>query len=93
MLTAKRKSKSLAEMSNLGHFLKGSSATLGFITIKDHCQVIQQYGKNMTLDGSPEPDESVCLARLTAALAAAKQNMAVVRAIMNEFFGVVDYAD
>lgn len=83
---------SLAEMSDLGHFLKGSSATLGFVKIKDHCQVIQQYGKKMNLDGSPVTDESVCLARLTEALAAAKENMSVVRAKMNEFFGM-DFAD
>lgn len=78
----------LAKLSDLGHFLKGSSAALGFDKVKDHCQVIQQYGKKMTLDGTPETDESVCLARITEALTAAKANMTIVESKMNEFFGV-----
>ncbi|KIH95254.1 osomolarity two-component system, phosphorelay intermediate protein YPD1 [Sporothrix brasiliensis 5110] len=78
----------LAKLSDLGHFLKGSSAALGFDKVKDHCQVIQQYGKKMTLDGTPEPDKSVCLARITEAITAAKANMTIVEDKMNEFFGV-----
>lgn len=54
--------------------------------MKDHCQVIQQYGKKMTLDGTPETDEGVCLARITEALAAAKANMTIVESKMKEFF-------
>ncbi|ERS96261.1 osomolarity two-component system, phosphorelay intermediate protein YPD1 [Sporothrix schenckii 1099-18] len=82
-------SEDLAKLSDLGHFLKGSSAALGFDKVKDHCQVIQQYGKKMTLDGTPEPDKSVCLARITEAITAAKANMTIVEDKMNEFFGVV----
>ncbi|CAK7244042.1 MAG: Phosphorelay intermediate protein [Sporothrix thermara] len=79
--------KNLEKLSDLGHFLKGSSAALGFDRLKEYCQVIQQYGKKMTLDGSEEPNESVCLARITEALAAAKKNMTIVEGKMTEFFG------
>ncbi|EFW98891.1 phosphotransmitter protein [Grosmannia clavigera kw1407] len=80
------RAKDLNQLSDLGHFLKGSSATLGFSTVRDHCQVIQQYGRGTTLDGSAEPDQDVCLQRITDALAAAKLNMTVIEEKMNAFF-------
>jgi osomolarity two-component system, phosphorelay intermediate protein YPD1 len=36
------KAKNLTELSHLGHFLKGSSATLGFNKVKDECEKIQR---------------------------------------------------
>ncbi|KAI9901320.1 hypothetical protein N3K66_003137 [Trichothecium roseum] len=56
--------KDLTKLSSLGHFLKGSSATLGLIKVRDGCEKIQQYGKMMNPDNSPEPDQKVCLARI-----------------------------
>ncbi|KAL8793574.1 MAG: hypothetical protein Q9195_003837 [Heterodermia aff. obscurata] len=37
-------SQDLNELSSLGHFLKGSSATLGLTRVKDSCEKIQHYG-------------------------------------------------
>ncbi|KAK6405435.1 Phosphorelay intermediate protein, partial [Oleoguttula sp. CCFEE 5521] len=37
-------SKDLNALSQLGHFLKGSSATLGMTKVKDSCEKIQHYG-------------------------------------------------
>ncbi|KAJ9165256.1 Histidine-phosphotransfer domain, HPT domain-containing protein [Coniochaeta hoffmannii] len=79
--------KDLAELSSLGHFLKGSSATLGFLKVKDSCQVIQQYGHKLNLDGSPEPDEQICLSKITEALQAAKDDMAKLETMLKKFFG------
>jgi osomolarity two-component system phosphorelay intermediate protein YPD1 len=81
-------SKDLSELSKLGHFLKGSSATLGFNKIKDNCQIIQQYGSNLNVDGSAEPDEEVCLKRIRAALEAVKIDKAELEKTMNKFFGL-----
>lgn len=36
--------RDLGELSGLGHFLKGSSATLGLTKVKDSCEKIQHYG-------------------------------------------------
>jgi len=38
-------SKDLQSLSDKGHFLKGSSATLGFTKVKDECEKIQNWGK------------------------------------------------
>ena len=78
--------KDLEELSNKGHFLKGSSATLGFNKIRDSCQVIQQYGKKLTLDNSVEPDEEVCLKKIQDALKAAKADSASLEKQMRVFF-------
>ncbi|KAJ4307171.1 Phosphorelay intermediate protein [Collariella sp. IMI 366227] len=76
----------LEELSKLGHFLKGSSATLGFNKIRDSCQVIQQYGHRMTLDGSPEADEKTCLSKIEEAIETAKTDTADLEELMKSFF-------
>ncbi|OAQ71078.1 histidine phosphotransferase HPT1p [Pochonia chlamydosporia 170] len=64
--------KDLKTLSELGHFLKGSSATLGLIKVRDGCEKIQRYGKNENLDGSSEPDSELCLTRIKEALKTVK---------------------
>jgi len=44
--------KDLPKLSSLGHFLKGSSATLGLIKLKDSCERIQNLGT--TREGKAE---------------------------------------
>jgi len=48
--------KNLAELSSLGHFLKGSSATLGLTKVKDGCEKVQNYGARRTATGEDEFD-------------------------------------
>lgn len=43
--------KNLDGLSSLGHFLKGSSATLGFTKIKDACEAIQHLGNGLDEHG------------------------------------------
>lgn len=78
--------KDLNELSSLGHFLKGSSATLGFNKVRDSCQVIQQYGHKQTLDGTDEPDEEVCLSKITDALKTVKVDFAELEKELKIFF-------
>lgn len=79
--------KNLSELSALGHFLKGSSATLGFNKIRDSCQIIQQYGHKLNVDGTPEPDEEVCLRRITEAIKALKVDFTDLEKSLKKFFG------
>jgi osomolarity two-component system, phosphorelay intermediate protein YPD1 len=82
--------KNLDELSGLGHFLKGSSATLGFNKIRDSCQIIQQYGHQLTVDGAPEPDKEVCLKRIGGAIKSVKVDTAELKKSMAKFFGQSD---
>lgn len=86
VLHSYREDKDLDELSSLGHFLKGSSATLGFNKVRDSCQVIQQYGHKLNLDGTPETDEEVCLKKITDALETVKVDFADLEKDLKAFF-------
>jgi osomolarity two-component system phosphorelay intermediate protein YPD1 len=77
----------LEELSRLGHFLKGSSATLGLNKVRDSCEKIQRYGKKENVDGTPEPDEALCLSRLRETIATVKTEYADVERTLRKFFG------
>jgi len=49
------KEEDLKTLSSLGHFLKGSSATLGMTKVQAGCEKIQHYGDGQ--DASGEPDD------------------------------------
>jgi osomolarity two-component system phosphorelay intermediate protein YPD1 len=81
-----RSARNLDELSALGHFLKGSSATLGFNKIRDSCQVIQQYGHKLTVDNSSEPDDDVCLKKIAEALKTVQVDTDALEKMMKKFF-------
>lgn len=81
-----REEKDLEELSRLGHFLKGSSATLGLNKVKDSCEKIQRYGKKENEDGTPEKDEKLCLERITDTLKTVKTEYSEVETILKNFF-------
>lgn len=60
--------KNLTELSTLGHFLKGSSAAVGVIKVRDHCEHMQHYGKCHGEDGVSDLTEEEALEKLTATL-------------------------
>ncbi|KAJ2450673.1 Phosphorelay intermediate protein [Coemansia sp. RSA 2336] len=57
------KEKDLSELSSLGHFLKGSSATIGVKKVQECCKHIQYLGKlhNINGQGSVDKDEALKL--------------------------------
>jgi len=81
------KEKDLATLSSLGHFLKGSSATLGLTKVKDSCEKIQHYGQKKDEAGTAdEPDEEKCLARIKDTLVAVKEEYAEVEKVLKKFY-------
>ncbi|KAK8011791.1 hypothetical protein PG989_000051 [Apiospora arundinis] len=78
--------KNLDELSELGHFLKGSSCTLGLTKISDSCEKIQRYGKQENEDGTPETDEELCLSRITVALKSLKTEYSEAETVLRKFF-------
>lgn len=80
--------KKLAELSSLGHFLKGSSATLGLIKVKDACEKIQHFGAGKDETGSTdEPDENVSLKNIEKTLTQAKKDYKEVEKFLRKYFG------
>lgn len=83
-----REEKDLATLSSLGHFLKGSSATLGLTKVKDSCEKIQHYGQKKDDEGTEdEPDEDKCLERIKDTLVTVKEEYAEVEKVLKKFYG------
>lgn len=78
--------KDLEKLSSLGHFLKGSSATLGLVKVRDGCEKIQRFGKNENVDGSPEPDSELCLERIKEALKTVKTDYQDVEKKLKQYY-------
>lgn len=77
----------LATLSSLGHFLKGSSATLGLTKVKDSCEKIQHYGQKKDEAGTAnEPDEKKCLSMIKDTLVAVKEEYAEVEKVLRKFY-------
>jgi len=85
------KSRDLAQLSSLGHFLKGSSATLGLTKVKDSCEKIQWYGMHKDADGSnDEPSDEVCLTKIKESLAEAKVDYREVEKALKTYYDAID---
>ncbi|KAF7947173.1 uncharacterized protein EAE97_004422 [Botrytis byssoidea] len=81
------KEKDLATLSSLGHFLKGSSATLGLTKVKDSCEKIQHYGQQKDEAGTTdEPDKEKCLARIKETLVSVKEEYKEVEKVLKKFY-------
>jgi len=79
----------LDALGSLGHFLKGSSATLGFCKIRDNCETIQKYGKSAAKREADDPQitDKARLEILTKALADVRTDTTVLEGKMKVFFG------
>ncbi|CAL3972821.1 hypothetical protein PZA11_004166 [Diplocarpon coronariae] len=79
--------KDLAQLSSLGHFLKGSSATLGLTKVKDSCEKIQHYGQKKDEEGTTdEPDEQKCLERIKKTLVTVKEEYEEIEKVLKKFY-------
>jgi len=81
------KEKDLETLSSLGHFLKGSSATLGLTKVRDSCEKIQHYGSKLDETGNKkEPDEKKCLDRIEKTLKSLREDYAEVEVALRKFY-------
>ncbi|ETN43307.1 uncharacterized protein HMPREF1541_02466 [Cyphellophora europaea CBS 101466] len=79
--------KDLEKLSSLGHFLKGSSATLGFNKVRDECEKIQHYGHNKDATGETDiKDNEACLRLINESVAEATKQHATVKKLMDSFY-------
>ncbi|KAF2760556.1 histidine-phosphotransfer domain, HPT domain-containing protein [Pseudovirgaria hyperparasitica] len=79
--------RDLEELSSLGHFLKGSSATLGLTKVKDSCEKIQHIGSRKDETGShDELDDDKSLEKLDGIIKQTKKDFEVIEKLMREFY-------
>ena len=56
--------KNLPELSDLGHFLKGSSAALGISRVQKSCERMQHYGKKWDEEAGVALTEESAMAKI-----------------------------
>ena len=79
--------KDLAQLSADGHFLKGSSATLGLNKVRDSCEKIQHFGAFKDEDGdTDELDAEVCLKRIKPTIEQAKKDFKEAEKVLKRFY-------
>lgn len=79
--------ENLPELASLGHFLKGSSATLGFTLVKDECEKIQHYGNQKNDTGEvDEPDKDLCLRLSKESIIKAKAAYREIEVLMKSYY-------
>lgn len=88
VLTAPRSAeKDLEQLSALGHFLKGSSATLGLTKVKDSCEKIQHFGARKDETGTRDvDDDDVTLKRLHETVEQAKEEYREAERLLRRFY-------
>jgi len=87
-MEASVEAKDLPQLSSLGHFLKGSSATLGLTEVKDSCEKIQHLGVKKDENGAHDiTDESLCLDKIKKTLDVMKKDYHQARVHLARFYG------
>jgi osomolarity two-component system phosphorelay intermediate protein YPD1 len=82
----KKEEDYLKTLSELGHFLKGSSATLGLTKVKDSCEKIQHYGHMKDDTGAKDITEEDACKKLKTIIAQAKTEFTEVKEVLKEFY-------
>jgi len=80
----------LSQLHSLGHFLKGSSATLGLIKVRDSCEMIQNYGdyKNVKGELVYEGQPQKCLDLIRAVIPVLKEDYADAEKRLRKFYAI-----
>ena len=85
-ICARRSTGDLPQLGRLGHFLKGSSASLGIIKLQHLCQNIQYYGNSKDESGTADIDPKEAKSRIERALSQARLEFAQAEQELASFY-------
>jgi HPt (histidine-containing phosphotransfer) domain-containing protein len=85
--------KDLGDLSNLGHFLKGSSAALGLSRVQDSCEKIQHYGHLRNEEKGTDLLPTEALDRIVKTVERAKIDYKEAKAWLTNFIGNIEDDD
>lgn len=84
--SSSRAANDFDDLSQLGHFLKGSSATLGLTKVKDACEKIQHCKEDLP-DATDESDRERSIEGIKKTLKDVQVDYKEVANILRRFFG------
>jgi len=79
-------SKLLKDLSDLGHFLKGSSAALGVLKVQASCEKIQRYGQLRDEEAGTDLTDKQALEKISAQLEQVKGEYDVAEKWLKGYF-------
>ncbi|KAH3681948.1 hypothetical protein WICPIJ_007086 [Wickerhamomyces pijperi] len=77
---------SLTKLSQLGHYLKGSAASLGLVKIQEQCERIQNYGLLKNFDGAVPDDGKDFWGGVKLALGSAREEFTSARQFLSDYY-------
>lgn len=83
----------LKRLSDLGHFLKGSSAALGLSRVQDSCEKIQHYGHLRDEEKKTDLSPTEALDRIVKTVKRVKIDYDEAQIWLTEFFGSIEDDD
>ncbi|KAK6360372.1 hypothetical protein TWF730_006515 [Orbilia blumenaviensis] len=86
-MDARLKEDDFDQVSSLGHFLKGSSATLGLFKVRDACEKIQHLGALKDETGNRDIKASEAQKAISRILPVMKEDYAAAERWLKDFFG------
>lgn len=75
-----------AQLSSLGHFLKGSSAALGITKVKDSCEKMQHYGNLRDEESGEELTKKDALEKIRALVVVVQEEYDEARAWLERYY-------
>lgn len=78
--------KNLKQLSDLGHFLKGSSAALGISKVQDSCEKIQHYGQLRDEEENKDLTKDDALGKIEPLLGVVKKEYTTAEKWMKTWF-------
>lgn len=82
-----REDRDLAKLSQLGHFLKGSSSTLGMNKVRDSCEKIQHFGARKDATGTEnQHDDDKSLSSIRETIPQAKSEFEEAESLLKRFY-------
>ncbi|EPS45012.1 hypothetical protein H072_951 [Dactylellina haptotyla CBS 200.50] len=80
----------LPQLSSLGHFLKGSSATLGIIKVRDRCEKIQHWGALKDEAGNIEIKKEEALKHISTTIPKMKEEYKIAKIWLGKYLNIYD---
>lgn len=78
--------KDLDRLSKLGHFLKGSSASIGLVAVSKSCAAMQNYGSLLDESGSDKIDSETALSKCADLLKTLKVDQEKAKKWLMDFY-------
>ena len=81
-----REKKDLDTLSKLGHFLKGSSASIGLVAVSESCASMQNLGNLLDETGAKSITREKALSKCTELLETLKKDQVKAKAWLEKFY-------